>query len=84
MLTEYLNAAMKLAKYKLYPDGSYYGEIPGFDGVCANEPILESCREELESVLEDWVLVHIHQHLELPEVNGLVLMVKAETVATAF
>ncbi len=83
MILQYLQTALKNAKYKLYKDGSYYGEIPGFNGVCANEATLESCREELASVLEDWVLIHIHQHVELPEVDGLSLTVKVPTSAAA-
>jgi len=52
MLTEYLQAAMRRAKYELLPDdGSFYGEIPDFQGVYANARTLESCREELQEVL---------------------------------
>ena len=53
MLIQYLRAALHQAKYEiLTDDGSFYGEIPGFDGVYANAVTLESCREELEEVLE--------------------------------
>jgi predicted RNase H-like HicB family nuclease len=57
MLLEYIRAAMRLAHYKLLEDGTYFGEIPGFAGVWANEPSLEECREELQSALEDWILL---------------------------
>ncbi len=54
MLTSYIQAAMHRATYEiLSEDGSYYGEIPRFQGVWANAPTLEACREELQSVLED-------------------------------
>ena len=37
MLTQYIQAAMRQAKYEiLSDDGSFYGEIPGFQGVWAN------------------------------------------------
>ncbi len=53
MLTEYIRAAMRRARYEiLEDDGSFYGKIPGFDGVWANVGNLEDCREELEVVLE--------------------------------
>ena len=46
MLTEYIRAAMRRARYEiLEDDGSYSGEIPGFDGVWANAGNLEDCRE---------------------------------------
>jgi len=35
----------------LSDDGTFYGEIPGFQGVYANAPALEACRRELEEVL---------------------------------
>jgi predicted RNase H-like HicB family nuclease len=48
-----------------------YGEIPGLQGVWAHEPTLEDCREELQSVLEDWILVRIADHLEIPTIEGI-------------
>jgi len=60
MLTRYLRAAMREARYEiLEDDGSYYGCIPELNGVWANAPTLEACREELEEVLEDWLLFRL-------------------------
>jgi predicted RNase H-like HicB family nuclease len=59
MFSDYFKAAMKLAQYEIIEDGTYWGKIPGFQGVWANEPTLEACRDELQSVLEDWVLVKL-------------------------
>jgi predicted RNase H-like HicB family nuclease len=67
MLTPYIKAAMRQAKYELLvDDGSFYGEIPGFDGVYANTKTLESCRDELEGVLEEWILFRVSRKLSLP------------------
>ena len=42
MLTEYLQAAMRKARYELLDEGEgYYGEIPGFQGVYSNANTLE-------------------------------------------
>ncbi len=58
MLTEYLHGAMRKATYEiLKDDGTFYGEIPGFQGVYANSETLESCREELQEVLEGWIIL---------------------------
>jgi predicted RNase H-like HicB family nuclease len=66
MLLEYLQAALQQAKYEILPDdGSYYGEVPGCQGVYSQAPLLEACREELK-VLEEWVLFRGHQHLPCP------------------
>jgi predicted RNase H-like HicB family nuclease len=77
MLLACINSAMKKAEYELLPDeGQYYGQIPGFQGVWANGPTLESCREELQQVLEDWILVSVAKNLPLPVVDGMELKVK--------
>lgn len=72
MLRAYLDAAMRRAKYEIIPeDGSYFGEIPGFEGVWAHARTLEACRDELASVLEDWLVLGLQLGHELPEVDGL-------------
>lgn len=77
MLTEYIRAAMKQAKYEiLEDDGTYYGEVPSLQGVYANAETLEACREELQSVLEDWMLYRLARHLTLPVVAGIDLNLK--------
>ncbi|HEX6482376.1 MAG TPA: hypothetical protein VF043_26325 [Ktedonobacteraceae bacterium] len=77
MLTNYIRAAMHHAKYEILPsDGSFYGEIPGFDGVYANAETLEDCREELEEVLEEWILLRVSRNLPLPTVNGIELTIR--------
>jgi predicted RNase H-like HicB family nuclease len=77
MLTEYIHTAMKKAKYEILPDdNTFYGEIPGFDGVYANADTLEACREELEEVLEEWIFLRISRNLPLPIVEGIELTIK--------
>jgi len=77
MLTQYIAAAMRQAKYEiLAEDGTYYGAIPGFEGVWANTPSLEACREELVEVLEEWMLFRVSKNLPLPVVDGLELAAK--------
>lgn len=78
MLSEYLAAALREARYEiLADDGSYYGEIPSFEGVYANAPALEACREELREVLEEWVLFRVSRNLALPVVGGHELVIRA-------
>ena len=71
MLTPYIEAAMRKARYEILEDGTYYGEIPGFDGVFSNAETLEGCREQLREVLEDWILLGLQMGHELPEVEGI-------------
>jgi len=70
MLTRYIQAAMGRATDEiLNDDGSFYGEIPGFQGVWANTAALEPCRAELQSALEDWILVRVADQQSLPIVD---------------
>ena len=47
------------------------------DPAWANADTLEGCRNELEGVLEDWILVGLWMHHPLPIVDGIELTVKA-------
>ena len=47
-----------------------YGGIPAIPGVWANARTLEACREELESVLEGWVMLSIADHTPIPDIDG--------------
>ena len=42
MLTKYIIAAMHKATYEILSDGTFYGEIPGFQGVYANAETLKT------------------------------------------
>ena len=71
MLTSYIRAAMRQARYEIIEDDrSFYGEIPAIPGVWANAKTLEACREELESVLEGWVLLSIADRTPIPDIDG--------------
>ena len=76
MLTQYIRAAMGKARYEILPDdGTFYGELVGFEGVWANADTLEACREELEEALEGWILLRVSLHLPLPTVDSIELPV---------
>ncbi len=69
MLTRYIRATMQKARYEILPDdNTFYGEIPGFQGIYANASTLEGCRDELEETLEEWILFRISRNLPLPVV----------------
>lgn len=71
MITAYIRAAMHAAKYELLPDDEgYYGWIPPLEGVWANSETLEACREELQDVLEAWVLLGLQQGHVLPVLHS--------------
>jgi predicted RNase H-like HicB family nuclease len=82
MLTEYIEAAMRHAKYEIFPsDNSYYGEIPECNGVWANELTLEDTRKDLRSTLEDWILWRTRDGAEIPVIDGIDINLHAEVEA---
>ena len=72
MLASYLDAAMELATYEIIEDdGTYWGEIPGCQGVWGRHRTLPGCQRELREALSDWVALRLRLGLEIPEVAGL-------------
>jgi predicted RNase H-like HicB family nuclease len=70
MLSEYIRLAMEQAQYEIIEDDkTYFGEIPGFDGLWANGRTLEECRKELQETLEDWLVISLRRNLPIPVMN---------------
>jgi predicted RNase H-like HicB family nuclease len=74
VFTEYVRAAMCRAHYEL-EDGSYYGDIPGLQGVWMDAETLEGCREGLQEVLEEWILLGVALGHPIPPIGGVELKV---------
>lgn len=66
-----MKSAMRLAHYELMDDGHVFGTIPPCKGVWAEGKTLEECREELQSTLEDWLLLGLQLGHNLPVIEGL-------------
>ncbi len=71
MLVRYIKAAMHRATYEPINDGTYFAEIPGFDGLWANAETLEATRDELEEVLEGWIILGLRLGHTLPVIDGI-------------
>ena len=71
MLTDYVEKAMRLAHYELMENGRFFGQIPQCKGTWAEGRTLEACRVELQSVLEDWILLGLHLGDKLPVIDGI-------------
>jgi len=60
MLIEYIEEALKRARYEIINDEEpYYGEVPELRGVWATGKTLEECRKNLKEVIEGWLIVSI-------------------------
>jgi predicted RNase H-like HicB family nuclease len=72
MLASYLDQAMEIAVYEIIEDeGTYWGEIPGLQGLWARHKTLEGCRRELRETLSDWVALRLKLGLTVPAIAGL-------------
>lgn len=72
MLARYIDEAMEQAMYEIIEeDGTYWGEIPGLQGVWATHGTLEGCRRELREALSDWLALRLRLGLHIPAVAGI-------------
>ena len=72
MLAQYLELAIEMARYEIIEDDrSYWGEIPGFQGVWAKHETLSGCQRELREALSDWVALRLRLGLDIPEIGSL-------------
>ncbi len=76
MLFEYVQKALRKAEYKLLDNGTWFAEIPGFQGVWANGHTVEECRFELQEVLEEWLILKIRDNDPIPEIEGAEIKIK--------
>jgi predicted RNase H-like HicB family nuclease len=67
MLTDYILQKLAQARYKILEDGTYFGKIPGLQGVWASEKTLEKCREMLREVLEEWLILKLRDGDKIPD-----------------
>jgi predicted RNase H-like HicB family nuclease len=75
MIKRYLIEAMQRAKYKILDDGTFYGWVDELPGVWANKETLEECRDELEAVIDDWLLLGLRLGHTIPPLGGIDLNV---------
>ena len=71
ILSNYISKALSKATYEKLEDESYAGRIPVCPGVVAFGSSLRLCEEELQSTLEDWVLVGLKKGHDLPIIEGI-------------
>ncbi|HKW99771.1 MAG TPA: type II toxin-antitoxin system HicB family antitoxin [Bryobacteraceae bacterium] len=74
MIAEYLNAALKHARYDIIEDAEpFYGEIPECSGVWASGKTLEECRQNLLEGLEGWIILGLQRGSKIPAIDGISL-----------
>lgn len=71
ILTDYVSCDLSAAVYEKLEDGTYSGRIPSCTGVVAFSGTLRECEKELQSILEDWILIGLKLGHPLPVINGI-------------
>ena len=72
MLASYIDKALKQAVYEIIEDErTYWGEIPGFQGVWERHATLEGCRRELREALSDWIALRLRLGLSIAVVADM-------------
>ena len=82
MLTEYIDEALKRARYEIIDDEDpHYGEVPELRGVWATGKTLEECRGTLKDVIEGWILLSARKGLAVPKLGDAEIREIEEAVA---
>ncbi|MGD0283657.1 MAG: type II toxin-antitoxin system HicB family antitoxin [Dissulfurispiraceae bacterium] len=81
MIIEYVQKAIAKAEYRKLEDGSWFAEIPLWEGVWANGNTVEECRKELVEVLEEWLILKIKDGDTVPVVDDIDLNIKESAIA---
>ena len=71
MLIAYIQKAMLHAEFEQMEDGRFFGTIPACQGLWADGDTVEQCRAELQSALEDWILLKVGLGDTMPVIDGV-------------
>ncbi len=76
MIVKYIDKALRRARYTQPDPGVFCAVVPGLRGVIATGATLETCRDQLAEVIEEWVLVRVARGLSVPPTGGVTVSVK--------
>jgi predicted RNase H-like HicB family nuclease len=76
VISRYLAEALHRAQYRTVDDGLFCATVPGLPGVIATGATLESCRDQLADVIEEWLLVRVARGLKIPKIGTATVQVK--------
>jgi predicted RNase H-like HicB family nuclease len=76
MISRYVDAALRRAHFVALAEGGYTATVTGLRGVIATGATLETCRDQLSEVVEEWVLVRVARGLDVPPLGGAKVQVR--------
>jgi len=68
MIRQYVDRALRRARYDKLDHGAYCAEVSELQGVLAAGTTLKDCRDQ---VVEEWVLVRVSQGLDVPVLDDI-------------
>ncbi len=71
MLMSYIEAALRHAQFEQMEDGRWFATVPVCPGLWADGDTRPECQEQLQSVLEDWILIKVRSGDTLPVIDGV-------------
>jgi len=81
MFSEYIEAALRRAKYEILENGTYMATVDGLQGVIATGETIEACRVDLIEVIEEWITIRLQRGLGIPALDGFMISVSQEPMA---
>jgi predicted RNase H-like HicB family nuclease len=81
MLSEYIEAALRRAKYETLENGTYMATVEGLRGVIATGETIEACRVDLIEVIEEWITIRLQRGLDIPTFDGNSISVSQKPMA---
>ena len=81
MFSEYIDAALRRAKYETLENGTYMATVDGLRGVIATGETIEACRVDLIEVIEEWITIRLQRGLDIPALDGNAISVSQEPMA---
>ena len=80
MFVEYIQAALRHARYESLEDGTYMATVEGLRGVIAVGDTIEECRDDLIGAIEGWVALGLRLGHAIPSIDGHAIHVSMEPV----
>jgi predicted RNase H-like HicB family nuclease len=69
MIRQYVGEALHRASYSVLESNVYCATVAGLPGVIATGATLETCRDQLAEIVEEWLLLRVSRGLSIPRLG---------------
>ena len=78
-MSEYVSAALELARYEPDEDGGVIAEVPGLNGALTQGETYEEARANLIEVIEEGIVIDLQTGFPIPKLPNVAMDVDNET-----